>query len=434
MRDDAPSGLLTRPETDPEVGRPLPPTLRRAPLPATSSRPGERRWRRWTIAAGLSAVVIAGVVRVWMPEPPAVDVGSVVRGPLEVTVDEDGRTRLKDRFTVSAPLAGTLVRPTVRVGDRVERGAVVARVVPVAAPLLDPRARAEAEARLAVARGTLRRAGTEVERARAARDFARREAARQRALLAAGATAQQQVDQGALAEQMRGEELAGAELAREVAAAEVELARAALRRLEQPEARDGLEVRSPVAGRVLRVHQESEAVVQSGTPLAEIGDPASLEVVVDVLTADAVDIRPGAAVRIEQWGGSTALTGHVHRVEPSGFTRISALGVEEQRVNVLIDLDGGAGETGLGDGYRVEARITVWAADRVLQVPAGAVFRQDGRWAVYRIEGGRGRLRPVELGRRNPARAQVLGGLEEGDRVVVYPADDIGDGMRVEER
>jgi HlyD family secretion protein len=359
----------------------------------------------------------------------------VVRGPLEVTVDEDGRTRLKDRYVVSAPLAGTLVRPSLRAGDSVARGAVVARVVPVTAPLLDPRARAEAEARLTAARAAQRRAGTEVERARAASGFARREAERQRSLLAAGATAARQAEEAELAERMLAEELASAEFARRVAAAEVEVARAALLRLGQANSREGFEVRSPVAGRVLRVLQESEAVVQSGAPLVEIGDPATLEVVVDVLTADAVDIRPGAPVRIEQWGGPAALPGHVHRVEPSAFTRISALGVEEQRVNVVIDLEGdNAAWAALGDGYRVEARIAVWREDGVLQLPAGAVFRHDGGWAVYRIRDGRARLQPIELGRRNAARAQLLGGLEEGDRVVVYPADNLTDGIRVEGR
>jgi HlyD family secretion protein len=307
--------------------------------------------------------------------------------------------------------------------------------VPVASPLLDPRARAEAEGRLAAARAALRRAGTEVERARAASGFARKEADRQRTLLAAGATAAQLAEQAELAQRMRDEELASAEFARRIAAAEVEVARAALLRLGQPDSREGFEVRSPVAGQVLRVLQESEAVVQSGTPLVEVGDPASLEVVVDVLTADAVAIRPGAPVQIERWGGATALRGHVHRVEPSAFTRISALGVEEQRVNVLIDFDGDAAErAALGDGYRVEARITVWREDGVLQIPAGAVFRHDGGWAVYQVRDGRARLRPIELGRRNAAQAQVSGGLGEGDGVVVYPADNLTDGVAVEGR
>lgn len=433
MRDDATSGVLPRPEiTEPEAARPVP-ALHRAPLPARRRRTRPRV--RWALLGVLGIAVAGGLVYALLPEPVGVELGGVVRAPLEVTVDEDGRTRLKDRFVVSAPLAGTLLRPTLHPGDTVDRGDVVARVLPVAAPLLDPRARVEAAARLAAARAALRRAGTEVERARAADAFARREAERQRTLLAAGATAAQQAEQAELASRMRAEELASAELATRVAEAEVEIARAALLRLQRTDPGGGFEVRSPVGGRVLRVLRESEGVVQSGTPLLEVGDPAALEIVVDVLTADAVDIRPGASVRIEQWGGSLPLRGHVHRVEPSAFTRISALGVEEQRVNVLIDLDGDpASWAALGDGYRVETRITTWREDGVLQLPAGAVFRHDGGWAVYGVRDGRARRAPIELGRRNPTWAQVVAGLEEGDSVVVYPADNIENGTRVEAR
>jgi HlyD family secretion protein len=433
MRDDAAPGVLTRPETEMPPERPLPPAVRRSALPAP--RPARRTYRRLVLAGVAAAALIVGLVLAWMPEPVSVDLGVVKRGPLEVTVDEDGRTRVKDRYVVSAPLGGTLARTALRAGDPVRRGDVVARVVPAASPLLDSRARAEAEARVSAARAALRRAGTEVTRARAARDFARREAERHRSLLEAGAAAPQAAEQAELAERMRSEDLASAEFGRRVAASEVDLARAALLRLDAPRAGDGFEVRSPIDGRVLRVVQESEAVVQSGTPLMEIGDPRALEVVADVLTADAVEIRPGAAARIERWGGEAALRGHVHRVEPSAFTRVSALGVEEQRVNVILDLDDEPARWAtVGDGYRVEARIVVWQADGVLQVPAGAVFRHDGAWAVYAVEDGRARLRPVGIGRRNAARAQVTEGLREGEAVVVYPSDTMDDGVRVEGR
>jgi HlyD family secretion protein len=433
MRDEAASGVLPRPETAEPAARPLPPTLHRSAVPVP--RPRGRPYLKWALAGLVAAAVIVGLVLAWMPEPVSVDLGAVERGPLEVTVDEDGRTRVKDRYVVSAPLAGTLARPAVRAGDVVRRGDVVARVVPAASPLLDPRGRVEAEARVSAARAAHRRAGTEVARARAARDFARREAERQRALLATGAAAAQTAEQAELAERMRSEEVASAEFGLRVAASEVDVARAALLRLDTPRAGDGFEVRSPVEGRVLRVLQESEAVVQAGTPLVEVGDPRALEVVADVLTADAVEVRPGAPARIERWGGEAALRGHVHRVEPSAFTRISALGVEEQRVNVIVDLDDDPArwET-VGDGYRVEARIVVWRAEDVLQIPAGAVFRHDGNWAVYVVERGRARLRPVGIGRRNASLAEVTEGLREGERVVVYPSDNMDDGVRVEGR
>jgi HlyD family secretion protein len=424
---------LSRPQPVEPAARPQPPTVHRSALPAP--RPHGRDWLKWALGGLLALAAIAGLVLAWMPEPVSVDLGRVEAGPLEVTVDEDGRTRVKDRYVVSAPLAGTLARPAVRAGDPVRRGDVVARVVPAASPLLDPPTRLAAEARVSAARAALRRAGTEVERARAARDFARREAERQRTLLGAGAASPQAAEQAELAERMRSEEVASAEFGLRVAAAEVDLARAALLRLDSPRAGDGFEVRSPVDGRVLRVWQESEAVVQPGTALVEIGDPRALEVVADVLTADAVEIRPGAVARIERWGGEGPLRGHVHRVEPSAFTRISALGVEEQRVNVIIDLDDDPARWAtVGDGYRVEARIVVWKADEVLQVPAGAVFRHDGEWAVYAVEGGRARLRPVGIGRRNASRAEVTEGLREGERVVVYPGDNVDDGIRVEGR
>jgi HlyD family secretion protein len=217
-----------------------------------------------------------------------------------------------------------------------------------------------------------------------------------------------------------------------IAASELRLARAALARIGAP-AGEAFLVRAPVGGEVLRVPQESEAVVQPGTPLVEIGNPLALEVVVDVLTSDAVEIRPGARVSIDRWGGDSALAGRVRRIEPSAFTQLSALGVEEQRVNVIIDLDlAHARAAQLGDGYRVEASISIWEGHDRLMVPAGAVFRQGDGWATYVVEGGRASLRPLQLGRRNNAAVEVLGGLSAGERVVLYPADNVTDGVRTE--
>jgi HlyD family secretion protein len=401
-------------------------------LPAPR-RGAARRVKRalWTILALVLAGAIAYGLR---PGPVAVETAAVARGTFLVTVDEDGRTRVKDRYLISAPLAGTVGRPALRAGDAVEQGDILVRMVPVASPLLDPRARLEAEARVEAARAAVSQATTDVERARAALGYARRDAERQRSLLAGGATAPQVAEQAELAERMRAEELASAEFGRRVAESGLRLARAALLRLGTGSV-EMLPLRAPVRGRVLRVLQESEGVVQPGTPLLEIGDPEALEIVVDVLTTDAVGIRQGAPVRIERWGGGHPLRGHVHRLEPSAFTRLSALGVEEQRVNAVIDLDTQPDSAqSLGDGYRVEVAITVLQRPGRLLVPLGGIHRLDQGWAAFAVEHGRARLRKVSIGSRNGSEAEVLEGLDEGERVVLYPTDRVEDGARVRER
>jgi HlyD family secretion protein len=423
------------PELAPSATPPVRPTLRHRPVPAKRSRTAS--YVKWAVGIVLALGIIVGLVLAWRPQPVPVDLAVVERGPMTATVDEDGRTRVKDRFVVSAPLGGTVARIDLHPGDLVRRGDLIARIAPSPVPLLDPRSREEAQARVAAAQAAARQAGTRIEQARAAHDFSRREAERQQVLLGEGATAPQIAEQAELAERTRREELTSAEFGLRVAKSEVRLAQAALRRLEAvPGSRSQqFEVRSPVDGRVLRVVQESEGVVQPGTALLEIGDPAGLEIVVDVLTADAVEVRPGAPVLIERWGGDSVLHGHVGRVEPSAFTRVSALGVEEQRVNVIVALDEPPDRwASLGDGYRVEARTVIWQAPDVLRAPAGAVFRHAGGWAVYAIDHDVARLRPVELGRRTGVQAQILGGLGPGDRVVVYPSDNVADGTRVEER
>jgi HlyD family secretion protein len=423
----------------PTVAVPTPVPAGAVPVRATArALPVRRQGRQRKVKRALWAVLAAGLTTALAlalrPHPVPVETAAAVRGTLVITVDEDGRTRVRDRYLVSAPLAGTLARMALRPGDSVERGAIVARLVPVAAPLLDPRSREEAQARIAAARAALNQAAAAVASARAASDFTTRDAERQRTLLRAGASAPQLVEQAELAERMRREELASAEFGERVAASELRLAQAAMARLATS-SREEFPVRAPVRGRVLRVLQESEGVVQAGTPLLELGDPAALEVVVDVLTTDAVSIRAGATVRIERWGGDSALTGHVHYVEPSAFTRLSALGVEEQRVNVVIALDRrSAARTELGDGYRVEASIAVWEGRDRLLIPAGAVFRRGDGWATYVAQDGRAQLRPIRVGRRNGAQAEVLSGVEPGDRVVLYPTDNVTDRVRIAER
>jgi HlyD family secretion protein len=385
----------------------------------------------WALLALALAAAIAYGLR---PSPVTVETAAVARGTFLLTVDEDGRTRVKDRYLVSAPLAGRVGRLALRAGDGVEQGEVLVRMVPVASPLLDPRARAEAEARVQAGRAAVSQAVTAIERAKAAQAYARRDADRQRSLLAGGATAPQMLEQAELAERTRTEELASAEFGRRVAESELRLARAALMHLGSG-SMEVLPVRAPVRGHVLRVLQESEGVVQPGTPLLEIGDPEALEVVVDVLTTDAVGVREGAPVRIERWGGNDTLRGHVHRVEPSAFTSLSALGVEEQRVNVVIHLDARPGSAeSLGDGYRVEVAITVLERANRLLVPLGGVHRLEEGWAAFVVDGGRARLRKVAIDGRNGSEAEVLDGLREGERVVLYPTDKVEDGVRVRER
>jgi HlyD family secretion protein len=418
----------------PPVTAPTPPM--RVPHRPVAPRRNARVSRRIKrLSWAILAAVLAGAIAIGLrPHPVLVETARAERGTLLVTVDEDGRTRVKDRYLVSAPLAGTVRRAVLRAGDSVAQGDIVARLVPVAAPLLDPRSRAESEARVSAARAALRQAGTAVERARAAYSMAGRDAQRQRNLLRQGATAPQMAEQAETAERMRQEELASSEFGLQVAASELRLAQAALARIGARSPEEFL-VRAPVGGHVLRVVQESEAAVQPGTPLLEMGNPLALEVVVDVLTTDAVDIRPGAPVRIDRWGGDSAIMGHVHRVEPSAFTQLSALGVEEQRVNVIIDLDPPRSRwAALGDGYRVEASIAVWQGDDRLMVPGGAVFRQGDDWATYVVEDGRAHLRRLQLGRRNNAAVEVLGGVRKGERVVLYPTDNVSDGVRAEVR
>jgi HlyD family secretion protein len=380
----------------------------------------------WALVAAVLVLTLALGLR---PKPVVVETAPVHRGTLTVSVNEDGRTRVRERYLISAPLAGTLTRLSLKPGDSVERGAPVARVIPNAPPLLDPRSRTEAQARVAAAKAEVARARTSLQQSRAAYEFSRRETERQRALLNEGATASQIAEQAELNERLRREDVAGAEATARIAASDLRLAQAALARFGHGSP-EQLVIRSPVRGKVLRVIQESESSVLPGTPLLEIGDPEALEVVVDVLSTDAVEIRPGAPVQIQRWGSDSVLRGHVHRVEPSAFTRLSALGVEEQRVNVIIYLDGPARQTALGDGYRVEASIVVWTGRDQLLVPEGAVFRQDDGWATYVLSNGRTRVRPVELGRKNSAQVEVRNGLDLGERVVLYPTDRVRDGTR----
>jgi HlyD family secretion protein len=384
------------------------------------------RNRRVLAAVGL---VVALILVVAWPEAVAVDVAPVERGPLQVTVDEEGETRVRDRFMVSSPVAGRVQRIELEPGDKVSHGAVVALVVP--APL-DARAQAEAEAAARAAASAVGRVRAERQRAEAAARLARSELQRLRALSEQRIVSEQALEAQDTAVRSADDALQAAEFAVATASYQMEQARA---RLAGGSSGRPLEVRAPVDGVVLKRLRESESVVPPGDPLLELGDPRNLEIVSDLLSTDAVKVRAGQAVWIEQWGGEEALRGRVRRVEPSGFMKISALGVEEQRVNVVIDFDGPPeARPSLGDSYRVEVRIVVWETADAVQVPGSALFRRGEKWAVFVANGGRAHLREIEVGRRNGLTAQVLKGLEAGARVVAHPPDTLADGMRVKAR
>ena len=373
------------------------------------------------------------------PRPIPVDIAAVSRGSLRVTVDEEGRTRVRDRYVVATPADGRLLRLALKEGDAVKQGAVVARIQPAS---LDPRARAAAESRLEATRDRKREADALVARARAALLQARRSASRAERLLSEHMISSEEAEQSALAATTRAEELAAAESAAEAAGHDLEVARAALlgemRGTAEMHVVDCgsdapcLELYAPVTGAVLRILQESERTVLAGTPLLEVGDPHDLEIVADVLSTDAVKVNPGAIVLVDDWGGSATLRARVRRVEPSGFTKLSALGVEEQRVNVIADFVDPPGP--LGDGYRVEVQIVVWEADDVVRVPASALFRDADTWQVFVVERGRARRRAVDIGARGTFDAEARGGLGPGEIVIVHPSDRVEDGVRVDAR
>lgn len=385
----------------------------------------------------LSIAVIGGLlgVALW-PRSVVVELASVERGPLVVSVDEEGRTRVRDRFIVAAPVAGRVLRIELDPGDRVARGDVVARVQPESPALLDARTRAEAAAALEGAEASLGHARAEEQRARAALSHAQHELTRTRQLTAAGATATQHLDTREAEVTLASEAANAAAFAVRTASAEVARARARIATTVAAGAAGAVAIRAPVDGVVLRRLRESESVVPAGEPLVEIGDPSQLEIVADLLSTDAVRVKPGARATIEQWGGDGALAAIVRRIEPSGFTKLSALGVEEQRVNVVLEfVDNGEDcAAPLADGYRVEARIVLWEARDVLRVPTSALFRDGARWAVYVASEGRARRTIVELGRQTGQQSEVTSGLSEGTSVVVHPGDLVHDGVRVASR
>jgi HlyD family secretion protein len=397
---------------------------------------------RKLLFALVGVLIVVALVWAFWPKPVEVDIAPVTRGPLQVAVEDDGMTRIKERYVVSAPLTGLLLRVRPEVGDVVEDGQypvntsafrTLATIQPTAPELLDDRARAQAQARVKAANASLERTDAELARAREADAFARKELERVRRLVASGRSlSEEEYDRARHQAHVATQDLNVARFAKRVSQFELEQAKAALLRTLPGDGQSPqqMEIPSPIDGKVLRVLQESSTVVTPGTRLLEVGDPSDLEVVVDLLSTDAVKVRKGAKVFLEHWGGEAPLPGTVRLVEPSGFTKVSALGVEEQRVNVIIDfLEPPGQRPNLGDAFRVEARILVWEGADVLQVPAGALFRRGDGWAVFTAEGSRAHVRPVRVGHRNGLEAEILEGLTEGEVVVVHPSDKVEDGV-----
>ncbi len=386
--------------------------------------------------AVVSVVVVAGLAWGFWPRPVMVETARVATAPMEVAVEEEGRTRVKERYEIYAPVAGYVRRVELEAGDRVEQGQVLAELDPLLSAVLDPRSRAEAEARVRAARSALARARNETERAQAEAELAAEEFERKRDLLARQLISRSEFDAAESAKRAADAALKAARSAVQVARYDVDAATAVLEYSAAAGAgtpAETVRLRSPVAGVVLRRYRESEGVVESGAPLIELGDPAQLEVEVEVLSKDAVRIQPGGRVLFERWGGGDVLEGVVRTVEPRGFTKISALGVEEQRVLVIADfVSPPAAWERLGDAYRVEARFIVWSRDDALTLPASALFRRGGAWSVFSVEAGRAVLTPVRVGQNNGLTAEILGGLEEDDRVIVHPDDEIDDGVAVD--
>jgi HlyD family secretion protein len=387
-------------------------------------------------------VLALALALAWLFRPAAVpvDLATVDRGPLMVSVSDEGETRVRDMYVISAPLPGRMRRIDLEVGDPVVADqTLVARIEPSDPSFLDVRSAAEARASLDAAAAARTHAGAQVRRAQAELDFARAEYERIRALARSHTVSENELDSAQRRARTAEAALAEAQAARQVRESEYQVARA---RLLAPSAArervadcDCVSVYSPVNGRVLRIVNESEGVVESGTPLVEVGNPDLLEVVVDLLSADAVRVQAGQRVLIEAWGGDEPLDGVVQRVEPFGFTKVSALGIEEQRVNVVIDITSPREHwQRLGHGYRVEPRIVLWESSDVLRVPLSALFRHGERWAVFVERDGRAELREVEIGQGNGLHAEVRSGLEAGERVVMHPADRVSPGVRLAER
>ena len=357
---------------------------------------------------------------------------------MTVSIEEEGRTRLIDRYVISAPVDGVTCRQQLKVGDTVKQGQVLLGITPLQSQVLDPRSRAQAQAQVAAAKSALHAAQEQAIAASASAQLANSELIRLQPLMAQALISSDAFDKAQTQAQTTAASERSASFSVEVAKYELEAASTALQYsvgIDSGEPAERVPVRSPIDGKILKVVRECEGPVRTGEPLLEVGDPSALEIEVDVLSADAVKIKSGMKVLFDRWGGDKPLEGRVRIVEPVGFTKASALGVEEQRVLIISDFVSGAQLWNrLGDGYRVEANFILWQQESVLQIPASSLFRYNGGWAVFVIESDLAVRREVKIGQRNGLIAQILEGVNDGELVINHPSDEVGDGKRVEVR
>jgi HlyD family secretion protein len=410
-----------------------------------------KRSRNW-MSAGMVALIAAVMLYAFWPRPMSVDMGKVEVKPMMMTIDEEARTRVRNSYVVSAPIDGRLLRIEVTAGDEVEGGTtVIARMLPIHPPPLNIRTREQARAEVAAARAALAAARASFDKAMALKDHAEAELKRKRDLTKKGIAAKAVFDE---AERVWRAASANLDVAKAtIAMRQADLANAQANfisfggasdpsqgvrpsNLGMSDSANTIPITAPITGRILRVIQESETIVTAGTPILEIGDTSNdLEVVTELLSTDAVQVSPGDKVIIRKWGGSERLRGLVKRVEPWGFTKTSALGVEEQRVNTIIKFtDPPTQRPSLGHGYRVETQIVIWQSKATLTVPSSALFRKGNEWAAFQVVDGTARLTPVDIGHNNGTLAEVLKGLKAGDMVVLYPGPSLADGGRVTRR
>lgn len=391
-----------------------------------------RRLLPWLGAMVLISAVTWGL---W-PKPVLIETGVIVRSPLTVRVSEEGKTRVRNRYVVAAPVAGKMRRVPLKPGDAVEAGQTVLTMIePVVPPLLDPRARVQAEAVVSMREASRKQTAESLVALQAALQLAQANRDRIRNVKTAGTLSEADRDRTEAEALVKAAEVRAAEFSLQVINYELAQARAVLERPDGNNSNDLIEVKSPVSGRVLNVRQESETIVTPGMPILEVGDPADIEIEAEILSRDAVTIRPGDSVEIEQWGGEKPLKARVRRIEPAAFTKISALGVEEQRVIVLSDLvDPPETAKALGDRYRVEVRVAIWHADDVLVVPSGALFREDNAWKTFIYQNGKATLTAIDAGHSDGRLTEVLSGLRPGDKVLLHPPDVVKDGSDVREK
>lgn len=392
---------------------------------------------KYPVITMIAVIVVALLVWGFWPQAVLVESVAVGRAPLTVSVEEEGRTRVVDRYIISAPVDGVACRVQLDVGDPVEQGEVLLGITPLESQVLDPRSRAQAKAQVAASESALHSAEQQVRAAAAAEQLAVIELRRLRRLVDDGLVSRDSFDKAATEVQTSAASKRSADFDVEVARYELEAARTVLEYSAGTggEPAERVPVRSPITGRILKIDHECEGPVRTGEPLLEVGDPSVLEIEVDVLSADAVKIKSGMKVLFDRWGGDESLEGVVRVIEPVGFTKVSALGVEEQRVLIISDFTSPAEQwRRLGDGYRVEARFMLWHEENVLQVPASSLFRHKEGWALFVIEAGHAERREVKVGQRNGLIAQILSGVQEREWVVNHPSDAVEDGSRVRER